>query len=99
MAVQVKPTRTPRVIRTIVRRIVRQFAPEKVILFGSHARGTAHPDSDVDLLVVLAVQGSKRLKAVEIAVALHDIRAPKDIIVTTPAEFAWRRHTVGTIER
>ena len=38
-------------IQEMVRRIVRQFHPERVILFGSHARGDAGPDSDVDLLV------------------------------------------------
>lgn len=85
-------------IRKMVRRIVRQFAPDKIILFGSHARGDAGPDSDVDLLVVMPVSGSTRQKAVEIGVALHDIRVPKDVIVTTPEEFEWRKDTIGTIE-
>ena len=53
-------------IDEIVNRIVRGFRPEKIILFGSHARGTAGPDSDVDLLVVMNVEGSKRQKAKEI---------------------------------
>lgn len=87
-----------RVIREMVRRIVRQFHPERVILFGSHARGEAGPDSDVDLLVVMPVEGLKHKKQVEIRVALHDIRIPKDIIVTTPEDFAWRKEVVGTIE-
>lgn len=82
----------------MVERIVRQFLPEKIILFGSHARGDAGPDSDVDLLIVMPVVGSKREKAVEIGVALHDIRVPKDLIVVTPEEFAWRKDTIGTIE-
>ena len=82
----------------MVERIVRQFMPDKIILFGSHARGSAGPDSDVDLLIVMPVTGSKREKAVEIGVALHDIRVPKDLIVVTPEEFEWRKDTVGTIE-
>jgi predicted nucleotidyltransferase len=86
-------------IDAMVRRIVQRFDPERVILFGSHARGTAGPDSDVDLLVVMPVEGSKRDKAIEIGVVLHDIRVPKDIIVTTPEEFEWRKEVVGTIER
>ncbi|MFQ5741028.1 MAG: nucleotidyltransferase domain-containing protein [Acidobacteriota bacterium] len=86
-------------IRRMVNRIVKRFHPERVILFGSHARGKGGPDSDVDLLVVMPVQGSKRQKAVEIGVALRDIRVPKDIIVTTPEEFEWRKEVVGTIER
>jgi predicted nucleotidyltransferase len=85
-------------INAMVRRIVTQFDPEQIILFGSHARGDAGPDSDVDLLVVMPDRGAKREKQVEIRVALHDIPVPKDIIVSTPEEFAWRRNVVGTIE-
>ena len=83
----------------MVRRIVQQFQPEKVILFGSHARGQAHADSDVDLLVIMPVSGSKREKAIEVAVALHDFPVPKDIIVSTPDDFQWRKEIVGTLER
>ena len=86
-------------IQRMVNRIVREFQPERVILFGSHARGEGEPDSDVDLLVVIPVEGSKREKAIEIGVALHDVRVPKDIIVTTPEEFEWRKEIAGTIER
>lgn len=93
-----KTPNVEREIQRIVRRIVRQFHPERVILFGSHARGEAGPDSDVDLLVVMPVEGLKHKKQVEIRVALHDIRIPKDIIVTTPEDFAWRKDVVGTIE-
>jgi predicted nucleotidyltransferase len=82
----------------MVRRIVRRFRPEKVILFGSHARGTAGPDSDVDLLVVMPVEGSKREKAIEIGVELHDSDVPKDVIVVRPEEFEWRKDVVGTVE-
>lgn len=86
-------------IRKMVNRIVSRFQPERIILFGSHARGTAGPDSDVDLLVVMPVKGSKSEKEIEIGVALHDMRLPMDIIVTTPEAFEWRRKIPGTIER
>jgi len=85
-------------IQRIARRIVRRFRPERVILFGSHARGEAGPDSDLDLLVVMPVHGSRREKQVEIRVALHDIRIPIDVIVTSPEDFAWRKEIIGTIE-
>jgi len=88
-----------REINRMVRRIVEGFDPEKIILFGSHARGEADPDSDVDLIIIMPVSGSKREKAIEIGVALHGIRIPKDIIVTTPEEFEWRKEVAGTIER
>ena len=83
----------------MVRRIVERFNPLKIILFGSYARGNAGPDSDVDLLIVMPVRGSKRKKAVEIGVALHDIKVAKDVIVVTPQEFEWRKDVIGTIVR
>jgi predicted nucleotidyltransferase len=85
-------------INAMVRRIVERFNPLKIILFGSYARGNAGPDSDVDLLIVMPVRGSKRKKAVEIGVALHDIKVAKDVIVVTPQEFEWRKDVIGTIE-
>jgi predicted nucleotidyltransferase len=85
-------------IRRMARRIVREFRPDRIILFGSHARGDAGPDSDVDLLVVMPVEGSTREKAVEIGVALHDFDVAKDVIVVRSEEFAWRKDVVGTIE-
>ncbi len=85
-------------IKEMVRRIVDRFDPERIILFGSHARGDARPDSDIDLLVVMRVDGSTREKAVEIGVALDDIPVPKGIIVVTPDAYRRRQHIVGTIE-
>lgn len=86
-------------IQEMSRRIVKRFHPEKIILFGSHARGSAGPDSDVDLLVVMHVEGSKREKQIELGVALHDIRIPKDIIVVRPEEVERYGTVVGTLIR
>lgn len=88
-----------RKIQQMVRRIVSRFHPESIILFGSHARGDAGPDSDVDLLVVMPFFGSKLEKQLEIRLALKGIQIPKDIVVTTPEEFQWRKEIPGTIER
>lgn len=88
-----------RTIKRMVRIIVRRFNPERIILFGSHARGEAGPDSDVDLLVVMPVSGSKREKQLEVRVALHRFKIPTDVIVTTPEDFEWRKDIPGTIER
>jgi predicted nucleotidyltransferase len=90
---------TEHAIDTMVQRLVERFGPEQIILFGSHARGTAGPDSDVDLLVVMPFSGSKRAKQLEMRMALHDISLPKDIILVTPDEVARRRDIVGTIIR
>ena len=86
-------------IARMVNRIVEQFDPEQIILFGSYARGSANRDSDVDLLVVMKNVKSKRAKQVEMRCALHDIRIPKDIIVVTESELERYRNTVGTIVR
>ena len=80
-------------------RIVRNFQPLRVILFGSHARGDANPYSDIDLLVVFSEAPDKRQTAIEIRRALADLPVCKDIIVTTPDEIARRAHIVGTVLR
>ena len=88
-----------RTVARMVRRIVKRFSPEKVILFGSHATGRAGPDSDVDLLVVMQYRGTKADTELELRRVLRDFLIPKDVIVTTPEEFTWRKEIVGTIER
>jgi predicted nucleotidyltransferase len=84
------------VIKEMVRRIVSGFDPEKIILFGSQARGDAGPDSDVDLLVLMETD-SKREAAVRILTALDAMGVPKDAVVITPDEFERRRDIVGTV--
>lgn len=86
-------------IQEMVRRIVEQFHPEKVILFGSYARGTAGPDSDVDLLVVMPFSGSKFEKEVEIRVTLRGLGIAKDVFVATPDQVERFRNIVGTLLR
>ncbi len=82
----------------MVKRIVKKHHPEKMILFGSHARGDAGPTSDVDILVVMDFAGPKLRKLVELQDVSDDIALPVDILVTTPEDFAWRKDVVGTIE-
>jgi predicted nucleotidyltransferase len=84
-------------IDAAVQKIVEQFHPAKIILFGSHARGLASVDSDVDLLVVMDVKDSKRRQAIEIDLALSDRRFPLDLIVVTPEEFETYRDVAGHI--
>ena len=86
-------------ISTMTERIVRDFHPVQIILFGSHARGEAHPQSDVDLLVVFSELADKRKTAADIRRTLADLPMAKDILVTTPEELARQRDQVGTILR
>jgi predicted nucleotidyltransferase len=99
MSVSPKQEADANKIDEMVQRIAERFNPDQIILFGSHARGTARHDSDVDLLVVMPVMGSKRETRIEIRCALHDIRVAKDIIVATPDEVERHRDIVGTIIR
>jgi len=80
-------------IQELGQRIGRDFHPEKVMLFGSHARGEAGEDSDVDLLVVVGCEGKSVQKAVEIRLSL-DHAIPIDVLVRTPEEIA-KRLSIG----
>jgi predicted nucleotidyltransferase len=87
------------IIAEMVRRVVEGFDPHQIILFGSHARGTAGPDSDADLLVVMPLEGSRREQAVAIRIALSGMGLAKDVFVVTPEEVEQYRDLVGTIIR
>ena len=87
------------IITEMVQRIVDGFSPQKIILFGSHARGLAGPDSDVGLLVVMAVDGSKRQQRVAIRSGLNSMGLAKDIMVATPDEMGRYQNLPGTLIR
>ena len=75
--------------------IVQEVEPERIILFGSHARGEARPGSDVDLLVVeregFGKQRSRRREAALLWRALAHFPVPKDILVYSQKEAAaWK---------
>lgn len=66
-------------------RLVTEFHPDKVILFGSYAQGTPRADSDVDLLIILRFRGKGMQKAAEIRNRIR-ARFPLDLIVRTPEQ-------------
>jgi predicted nucleotidyltransferase len=77
-----------RVIRRFARLVAERFRPDKIILFGSHAYGTPHADSDVDILVVKRCR-NQISQAVKIELAC-DPPFPLSLIVRTPANLRWR---------
>ena len=81
----------------IKRRIVRRFRPERIVLFGSQARGDARPDSDADLLVVIPGVEHRRRTAARIHAILEGIPLGKDVIVATPDDVDRLADLVGTI--
>ncbi len=84
-------------IQAMVDRIVEKFKPQKVILFGSYARGNPGKDSDVDLLVIMDYKGRRIDLLRNIRKSLHDIRASKDIVIRSPEEVDKYSEFIGTI--
>jgi uncharacterized protein len=82
-----------------VHRLVERFQPERVILFGSHARGTADERSDVDLLVISKFAGKRRELLVEMDRTLRGIGFARDIVLLTPEEYERDRDIPGTVAR
>ena len=74
-------------LREAVRRLTEGFDPQRIILFGSYARGAADAKSDVDILVLCALKKKRREIALEMNRALWGLGMARDIIVLTPQEF------------
>jgi predicted nucleotidyltransferase len=70
-------------------RIVQEFRPEQIILFGSYAYGTPTVDSDVDLLVILPFAGQASRKSLEILNTVNPSFAV-DLLVRTPEQVRQR---------
>jgi predicted nucleotidyltransferase len=75
------------VIRRFARQVAEPFQPDKIILFGSHAYGTPHADSDVDILG--SCRAGTNWTRVKISLAV-DPPFPLDIIVRKPHNLQWR---------
>ena len=88
------PPVTEELLAEIVRRILAAGEVLKIVLFGSHARGDAHPESDLDLLVVESdevASGTPRYeRSPKYYSATHGTFPARDIVVWTPEESdAW----------
>ena len=75
----------PSLLDKIVRRIVEVAQPEKIILFGSAARGETGPNSDIDLVIIKSNVHRRRL-AMDLYEALAGIGHPVDLIVARPED-------------
>lgn len=84
-------------IERITRTIVERFNPKRIVLFGSHARGDADPESDIDLFIEMESdkRPPERIMEVSRAFGLRDW--PMDIVVYTPDEMARFKKIRGTL--
>lgn len=80
-------------IRELADRIVHQFQPDRIILFGSYAYGRPGPDSDVDLLVIMRFEGSNFRQSLEILNRVNPT-FPVDLLARRPDDSA-RRYAEG----
>ena len=81
------------VLEKIIRRVVDAAQPERIILFGSAARGEMGPDSDVDLLVVKGGKFDYRRLTGDIYMSLHGVGQAVDIVLVTPEQVERFRDT------
>lgn len=73
-------------LRVIVDRLVKTIDPDRIVLFGSRARGDERSDSDLDLLVVKDSDDPPHRRVIPAYRALTGIGVPKEILWRTPAE-------------
>ncbi len=88
-----------KIIKEATKRIAEQFHPQRIILFGSYARGTADAKSDVDLLVISPLRKRRRTLILEINRSLWGLGLARDIVILTPEEFEIEKEIPGTIAR
>ena len=86
------------VLGEMVRRLRDAFNPDAIYLFGSHARGAAGPDSDYDLLMIVAGSALPRYRREQAAFqVLSGVGASKDVLVLTREEFDRSRRVVCSL--
>ena len=80
-------------LQTATQRLVAEFQPEQIWLFGSHAWGTPHEGSDADLMVVVPQSEERAIQRMQRAHrCLRGIGFPKDVLVPTRAEVDRYKH-------
>jgi predicted nucleotidyltransferase len=73
-------------LRGTLDRIIRAFAPERIVLFGSYAKGTAESGSDLDLLVIADIEGDAVLHLRRARQLVAASFPPVDVVLCTPED-------------
>lgn len=87
----------PETLAEIIRRVVDVARPQKIIMFGSAARGEMGPNSDVDLLVVKAGSYHRGRLAEEIYLRLHGVGQAVDVVIVTPEDVERYRNSHAVV--
>lgn len=77
--------------------LAQNFKPEKVILFGSYARGNFNENSDLDLMVIENTVVEKMAETIKLKKALRFLKIPLDVIVTDASSFNEKKNVPGTV--
>jgi len=89
---------TSQLLGLITRRLVDEFGPEQIFLFGSHAWGEASEDSDLDFLVIVSEsEAPPAQRSARAYRCLTDVPAPIDVLVKTRAEVERFRHVYASL--
>ena len=87
------------VLAEMTQRLVQEFSPEQVILFGSHAWGEPNEDSDVDLFVVVKESNQTPYqRGVRAHHILGDLNVPKDVLIKTRSELERKQTVAASLE-
>jgi predicted nucleotidyltransferase len=86
-------------LEDVIERPVQVIRPQKVFLFGSRARNDAEPDSDIDLLVVADLPGTRIERTAMVSRALRPRDVSLDLLVYTPQEFDLLAREPGSFVR
>jgi len=87
----------PELLQSVVHTIVEKVRPHRIYLFGSRARGEATPESDIDLVVVADMAGSRRERNREIRRLFRGRTFGLDVFVLSPDEFERQKRLVSSI--
>jgi uncharacterized protein len=82
------PPDLPPLVQRTLQRLIRAFAPERIVLFGSYAKGTVHGGSDVDLLVIANLEGNPAFHQRRARQLAADCFPRVDVVFATPTDVA-----------
>ncbi len=89
----------PKVIESLVQKIVEAVHPLKIILFGSYAQDKPNPESDIDVLIVMPEGVHCRRTAQLLYRQIRGLGVPFDVLVSTPSTLEKHKDNIGLIYR